>query len=67
MNRDVLEMSLAESAQVAETGLVLFKDSPIHGTGGFAKTAIGKGTRIVEYLGERISKGESLRRCEAEQ
>ena len=49
---------------MAETELILFKDSPIHGTGGFAKTPIRKGTRIVEYLGERISKGESLRRCE---
>jgi uncharacterized protein len=47
-----------------ETDLVLFKGSPIHGMGGFAKLAIGKGTRIVEYVGERISKSESLRRCE---
>jgi len=49
---------------VAETELVRFRGSPIHGTGGFAKTAIGKGTRILEYVGERISKDESLRRCE---
>lgn len=48
----------------AEPGLVVFKDSPIHGTGGFAKTAVPKGTRVLEYLGERISKDESLRRCE---
>lgn len=40
-------------------------DSPIHGRGGFARRDIPAGTRIVEYVGERISKAESLRRCEA--
>jgi uncharacterized protein len=50
--------------RVAETELILFKGSSIHGTGGFAKAAVAKDTRILEYLGERISKGESLRRCE---
>jgi SET domain-containing protein len=44
--------------------LLLFKRSPIHGTGAFAKAAIPTGTRILEYVGERISKAESLRRCE---
>jgi len=28
-------------------------------------TRIARGTRVVEYVGERISKSESLRRCEA--
>ena len=55
---------MADGKSIFETGLVEFKDSPIHGLGGFAKAAIGKGTRIVEYVGERISKSESLRRCE---
>jgi uncharacterized protein len=49
---------------VLETDQLVFEASPIHGLGGFAKTAIGKGTRVVEYLGERITKSESLRRCE---
>jgi uncharacterized protein len=49
---------------VFETDLIVFKDSPIHGRGGFAKTAIVAGTHIIEYVGERISKSESLRRCE---
>jgi len=44
--------------------MLVFKDSPIHGLGGFAKTAIGQGERVIEYVGERISKAESLRRCE---
>jgi uncharacterized protein len=47
-----------------ETDLLVLKDSPIHGLGGFAKPAIPQGTRIVEYVGERISKSESVRRCE---
>ena len=50
---------------VAETALILFRRSRIHGTGGFAKATISRGTRVIEYVGERITKGESLRRCEA--
>ena len=47
-----------------QTDLLVLKDSPIHGLGAFAKTAIRQGTRILEYVGERISKRESLCRCE---
>ena len=64
MDPFVFETGVEGGALVAETERVLFKGSPIHGTGGFAKAAIREGTRILEYLGERISKGESLRRCE---
>jgi hypothetical protein len=64
MDPFVFETGVEGGADVGETEMVLFKGSPIHGTGGFAKAAIGKGARILEYLGERISKGESLRRCE---
>jgi SET domain-containing protein len=64
MDQFVSETGVDGADRVAETELVLFKGSPIHGTGGFAKTAICKGTRILEYLGEKISKSESLRRCE---
>jgi hypothetical protein len=49
---------------LAETELVLFKASPIHGTGGFARMDISVGTRVIEYVGEIISKQESLARCE---
>ena len=45
--------------------LVLFKPSLIHGTGGFAARRITCGERVIEYVGERISKAESLKRCEA--
>lgn len=47
-----------------ETALLAFRSSAIHGLGGFAKAPIGRGTRVIEYVGERISKRESLRRCE---
>jgi SET domain-containing protein len=49
---------------VAQTELVTFAQSPIHGTGGFARSQISAGTQIIEYVGEIISKAESLRRCE---
>jgi SET domain-containing protein len=39
--------------------------SPIHGMGGFARRGFARGERVVEYTGEKISKAESLRRCEA--
>lgn len=42
-----------------------FRESGIHGQGGFARQAIPAGTRLIEYVGERISKAESLRRCQA--
>lgn len=36
--------------------------SKIHGGGLYAKKAIPKGTRVIEYVGERITKAESERR-----
>jgi SET domain-containing protein len=48
----------------AETEWLSFQSSPIHGLGGFARQDIPSGGRIIEYLGERISKQESLKRCE---
>lgn len=50
---------------VAETDLVAIRPSPIHGLGGFARINIPTGTRVLEYIGEKISKQESLRRCQA--
>lgn len=48
----------------AETEFILFKTSPIHGTGGFARAGIAAETRVIEYIGEKITKQESLVRCE---
>ena len=41
------------------------KPSTIEGQGIFARTHIPAETRIIEYVGERIDKAESLRRREA--
>ncbi len=40
--------------------------SPIHGQGGFATSFLAKGTRVIEYAGARITKQESMRRCQAQ-
>ena len=45
--------------------LVEFRSSTIHGQGGFALADIPKGTKLIEYIGEKITKAESLIRCEA--
>jgi SET domain-containing protein len=36
--------------------------SPIHGLGAFSLTGIPKGTRVIEYTGEKISNAEADRR-----
>lgn len=38
--------------------------SAVHGTGLYASQPIPRGTRIIEYVGERITKAESNRRDE---
>lgn len=53
-----------DTLRVEETDVVRFAGSPIHGVGGFAKQNFVKGAAIIEYVGERIEKEESLRRCE---
>jgi uncharacterized protein len=45
--------------------VVYSRESTIEGRGLFASQAIPSGTRILRYLGERIGKEESTRRCEA--
>jgi uncharacterized protein len=44
--------------------LIDFAGSAIHGTGGFARVAVAAGTRLIEYVGRKIDKTESLRQCE---
>jgi SET domain-containing protein len=46
--------------------LIEFRESAIHGTGGFASRTIVDGAAVIEYLGRRIDKQESLRQCERE-
>ncbi|MFA6304215.1 MAG: SET domain-containing protein-lysine N-methyltransferase [Patescibacteria group bacterium] len=40
------------------------KQSAIHHTGAFAKQAIPAGTKVIEYIGEKISKSESEKRSD---
>ncbi|MCB2206459.1 SET domain-containing protein-lysine N-methyltransferase [bacterium] len=40
----------------------MVRKSPVHGYGAFAAKKIRKGTRVAEYLGERISDDEATRR-----
>lgn len=53
-----------EEQIVCRTDKVIFKQSGIHGTGGFAAVDIRTGERIIQYVGDKIDKAESLRRCE---
>lgn len=46
-------------------GNVVFRCSPIHGLGGFARKTLRKGSRIIEYIGKKMDKQEARRRCEA--
>lgn len=43
---------------------IVIRQSDIHGTGAFARTHIPAETCLIEYLGERVDKEESGRRCE---
>jgi len=40
---------------IVTSPLVEVRDSPVHGRGVFALAQIAKGTRILEYLGDRVS------------
>jgi uncharacterized protein len=53
-----------QSPRYAASALVESRHSPVHGTGVFAVAPIRKGTRIIEYLGERISHDEADSRYE---
>lgn len=43
---------------------VVVKGSKIHGKGVYAKKNIPEGTRVIEYVGEKITKAESDRRAD---
>jgi len=45
------------------TKYILIKNSKIHGKGIYAKKNIKKGTKIIEYIGEIISKDEGYKRA----
>ena len=52
-------------SRITSKKVIEFKDSGIHGMGGFALCRIRKGTPLIEYVGERITKTEAAVRCEA--
>ena len=60
----VSSVPIEKHGRDAPDSTVVFKPSPIHGMGGFARNDIPAGTRVMEYVGERITKEESLARCE---
>jgi SET domain-containing protein len=49
---------------VSEIQLIEVRESAIHGRGVFALCDIHAGTLVTEYVGEVITKAESLLRCE---
>jgi uncharacterized protein len=59
-------MAKAKLRQVAhpQNKWIVVRRSKVHGNGCFARRSIPKGTRIIEYLGERISHKEADRRYE---
>src|SRR5882762_1170486 len=54
-------LGFAEPAQISRA--YRLGPSPIHGYGLFADRDICQGERIVGYIGQKISKAESIRRC----
>ena len=46
----------------AQAPLIEVRASPLHGLGVFAARRIPRGTRVIEYLGERVSHAEADRR-----
>jgi len=52
----------ARNDAVPSKNLVEARNSPIHGQGVYAIAPIRKGTRVIEYLGDRISHAEADRR-----
>ncbi|WP_210399195.1 SET domain-containing protein [Steroidobacter denitrificans] len=56
--------SRTRGPQHAFSPLLEARNSPIHGRGVYAVAPIRKGTRLLEYLGERISHAEADRRYE---
>ena len=51
-------------SDLSTSELIEVRRSNVHGLGVFATKAIAKGTRIIEYVGERVSHDEADRRYE---
>jgi SET domain-containing protein len=57
---------LEKLKQRAKSAWCAVNESDIHGSGVYATMPIPSGTRIIEYVGERIDKEESERRANAQ-
>ncbi len=57
----VVKKAAKKKAVKAKAPRVAVRNSPIHGRGVFAVTAIAKGARILEYTGERMSHAKADR------
>jgi hypothetical protein len=55
-------MTADQVSDMVET--LVSKPSCIHGKGVFARRNLAQGTLVIEYIGRKISKRESLRCCE---
>ena len=62
MNRKTKKIDMSSQPQptrggppIASSPLIEVRNSPVHGRGVFAVAHIPKGTRILEYLGDRVS------------
>ena len=58
------ETTVSKNAPIVSSPLVEARNSKIHGRGVYAIAPIKKGTRVIEYLGDRISHAEADRRYE---
>ncbi|MBS0365042.1 MAG: SET domain-containing protein-lysine N-methyltransferase [Proteobacteria bacterium] len=66
MSRRNPAAAVRRAATAAHMGpLIEVRRSPVHGKGVFAARRIRKGTRLIEYLGERVSHQEADRRYES--
>ncbi len=52
-----------QAAAAIDAPHVVFRPSPIHGLGGFARGDLPKGMLVIEYVGNRITKRDSVERC----
>jgi uncharacterized protein len=59
MTASVVRRRLCPTAAVRQPNLLAVRRSRVHGLGVFARRRIRKGTRVIEYLGERISHREA--------
>jgi uncharacterized protein len=49
--------------EVIATDHLVFKPSPIHGLGGFARADLPQGLLVIEYVGKRLSREETIEGC----